>query len=71
MLYVSILCIALAKHWKIEKYLTKESLLKVIHVFASSRHNNSLLFGLPDNQIKQFQRLQNTAARIVSKTVRS
>jgi hypothetical protein len=55
---------------KIEKYLTKESLLKVIHAFVSSRLdcNNSLLFGLPDKQIKKLQRLQNSAARIVTKT---
>ena len=55
---------------KISKYLSTESLLKVIHAFISSRLdcNNSLLFGLPATQLKRLQTIQNTAARIVTKT---
>lgn len=55
---------------KISKYLSTACLLKVVHAFISSRLdcNNSLLFGLPGSQLKKLQTLQNTAARIISKT---
>jgi len=54
---------------KISKYLSRDSLLKVIHAFISSRLdcNNSLLFGLPGTQLNKLQSLQNTAARIITK----
>jgi hypothetical protein len=52
------------------KYLTHDATEKVIHAFVSSRldSGNSLLYGLPDYQIKRIQRLQNTAARILTRT---
>ena len=54
----------------IRKYLTADAAEKAIHAFISSRldYGNSLLYGLPDYQIKRVQRIQNTAARILTKT---
>ena len=52
------------------RFLTYEATEKVIHAFLSSRLDcgNSLLYGLPDNQITKLQRVQNIAARILTKT---
>lgn len=38
-----------------------------MHAFVSSRldNGNSLLYGLPQSQLKRLQRIQNTAARII------
>ena len=53
----------------IRKYLTTDAAEKAIHAFISSRldNGNSLLYGLPDYQIKRLQRIQNTAARILTR----
>ena len=53
---------------KIRKYLDKSATEKVIHAFVTSRldNGNALLYSLPNNQISRLQRLQNTAARIVT-----
>ena len=53
---------------KIRKYLTKDSTEILIHALVSSKldHCNSLLYGLPAYRIQKLQRLQNTAARIVT-----
>jgi hypothetical protein len=55
---------------KIRKYLSPDSTSKVVHALISSRldYNNALFFGLPDFQIQKLQRIQNTAARIVTRT---
>jgi hypothetical protein len=55
---------------QIRKFLTNSTAEKVIHAFVSSRldNGNSLLYGLPEYQIERLQRIQNTAARIVTKT---
>jgi hypothetical protein len=52
------------------KYLTTDATEKVLHAFLSSRldNGNSLLYGLPDYQIQRLQRVQNTAARILTRT---
>ena len=52
------------------KFLTAEALEKVIHAFISSRldNGNSLLHGLPDTLLDKLQRVQNTAARILTRT---
>ena len=52
------------------RYLTDDATEKVLHAFISSRldNGNSLLYGLPDYQIKRLQRIQNTAARILTRT---
>ena len=52
---------------RIRKYLSKECTTTLIHAFISSRldYCNSLLYGLPANQIKKLQRVQNSTARLV------
>ena len=54
---------------RIRKYLTHEAATKVIHAFISSKldYGNSLLSGLPKYQLNRLQRIQNTAARIVTR----
>ena len=56
----------------LRKYLTTEPVEKAIHVFISSRldNGNSLLYGLPDYQLERLQRIQNTAARILTRTAK-
>ena len=52
------------------KFLTTAATEKVLHAFLSSRldNGNALLYGLPDFQIQRLQRIQNTAARILTRT---
>jgi hypothetical protein len=51
------------------KCLTRDATERVLHAFLSSRldNGNSLLYGLPDYQIQRLQRVQNTAARILTR----
>ena len=58
---------------KIRKYLTENAAKKLSHAFISSRLDNlnSLLFNLPNNQIKKLQLIQNNAARVVVQQNRS
>jgi hypothetical protein len=55
---------------QIRKFLNREASERLIHAFVSSRldNGNSLLYGLPDNQIARLQRVHNTAARILTLT---
>ena len=55
---------------KIREYLTSEAATNLIHAFVSSRldYGNSLLAGLPDTEISKLQKVQNTAARILTRT---
>ena len=55
---------------KIRNYLTDTAAEQLIHAFISSRLDccNSLLFGLSKKDIGKLQRVQNSAARIVSRT---
>ena len=57
---------------QIRKYLSAEAASNLIHAFVTSRldNGNSLLSGLPDNQIAKLQRVQNTAARILTRTLK-
>ena len=50
----------------IRKYLSRDSLLALIHAFITSRLDfcNGLLYGLPKTQIVKLQRVQNAAARL-------
>ena len=52
----------------IRKYLTTESARIIIQSFACSRidGNNSLYYGLPNNQLQRLQRIQNAAARVLT-----
>ena len=56
----------------IKSSLTSDALEKVIHSFITSRldYGNASLYGLPDNAVKRIQRIQNSAARVLSGTKR-
>ena len=51
----------------ITKYLSRDSLITLIHAFITSRldYCNGLLFGLPKVQIAKLQHVQNAAARLI------
>ena len=53
---------------KIRKYLTSKAAEQIVHSVITSRLDmgNALLFGLPQSQIDRLQRIQNSAARIVT-----
>ena len=55
---------------QIRQYLDSKSAATLMHSFVSSRLDNfnSLLYGIPKYQTEKLQRVQNAAARIVSKT---
>jgi hypothetical protein len=59
---------ALRKIGKIRKYLDIASTERLVHAFISSRldYCNSLLCGTSKQQLARLQRLQNTAARLVT-----
>ena len=49
----------------IKKYLSRDSLLTLVHAFNTSRldYSSALLYGLPKEQIAKLQCVQNAAAR--------
>jgi len=55
---------------KIRKYLDEKTTKVLVHAFIFSKLDfvNSLLYGLPKYQIGKFQLIQNSAARIITKT---
>ena len=55
---------------RIRKYLTPETTEQLVHSFITSRLDigNSILFGLTKDQIQRLQLIQNTAARLVTRT---
>ena len=55
---------------KIRKYLTRESSEIAMHAFITSKldYCNSLLYGCRKMQMKKLQYIQNTAARIITRT---
>jgi len=55
------------------KYLDQPSTERLVHAFVTSRLdcNNSLLYGLPANQLQPLQRIQNTAARLITRSKRN
>ena len=61
---------ALHKIGSIRHYLDQKSAEKLIHSLVMCRIDscNSLLYGLPDLQISKLQRIQNTAARLVTRS---
>ena len=50
-----------------KKYLSRDSLLTLVHAFITSRldYCNALLYGFPKEQIAKLQRVQNAAARLI------
>ena len=52
---------------RIKKYLSRDSLITLVHAFITSRldYCNGLLFGLPKAEIAKLQRVQNAAARLI------
>ena len=54
---------------KIRNFLTDETASQLIHAFITSRidYCNSILYGMPDTILSDLERIQNTAARILTK----
>ena len=54
---------------KIRNMLTDEAASHLIHAFITSRidYYNSILYSMPDTILSDLQRIQNTAARILTK----
>lgn len=52
------------------RYLTTDAAECLVHAFISSRLDlgNALLYGVPKSQIARLQRLQNLAARVITRT---
>lgn len=73
-LHVSSVCRSSYFHLRrigsIRKYLNDESCAQLIHAFVSSRldYCNALISNLPNNLYAKLQKVQNTAARILSRT---
>ena len=55
---------------KLRKYLNQADTERLVHAFITSKLDscNSILFGLPSYQIEKLQRVQNSAARLVTRT---
>ena len=54
----------------LKPFLSYKALLTVVHAFITSRidYGNSLLYGISDHNLNRLQRVQNSAARIVTNT---
>ena len=54
--------------FQIRKYLTDEAPFKVVHAFLTTKldYCNHLYFGQPKYLVNKMQRVQNTAARLVT-----
>ena len=50
-----------------EKYLSPESAERLVHAFITSRLDcrNSLLYGVPEYQIRKLQRVMNATAQLL------
>ena len=57
---------------RIRKYITKENLKLLVNALVISRldYCNSILYGLPKQDLDKLQRIQNTAARLITGTKR-
>ena len=60
---------ALYKIGRLRRYLDQASTEKLVHAFVTSRLDNcnSVLFGLPSCELDKLQRIQNAAARLVTR----
>ena len=56
---------------KIRKYLTHDSLVRLVNALVLSHldYCNALLIGLPDSTIRPLQNVQNSAARVILGTL--
>ena len=63
---------ALHRIGKIRSFLDKQTAERLVHAFVMCHIDfcNSLLQGLPAGQIKRLQTIQNSAARLVSRTIK-
>ena len=74
--HVSAVCSAASLHirnlGKIRHLLTQNVTEKLVHAFITARldYCNSILYGLPKKVIQRLQRIQNTAARLVTRSSR-
>ena len=74
--HISMTCKAANMHLRnishIRKFLDQKTAEILIHAFVSSKLDfcNSLLFSLPKHQLQRIQKIQNTAARIATKSNR-
>ena len=57
---------------RIRKYLSSDCAQILVNAFITSRLDfcNSLLYGVPGNQLQKLQRVQNAAARVICKISR-
>ena len=57
---------------RIRKYITRENLKLFVNALVISRldYCNSILYGLPKQQLDKLQRIQNTATRLITGTKR-
>lgn len=55
---------------RIRNYVTEDACRTLVNALVTSRldYGNALLYGVPENILSQLQRVQNTAARIISRT---
>ena len=58
---------------RIRRYLTPEAFKTLVHSTVTSHldYGNALLYGLPESVICKLQRVQNTAASLITKTPRN
>ena len=57
---------------KIRKYLNHDSTVHIVHSFITSHIDtcNSVLYGLPQDQLNHLQRIENTAAHVVCNIIK-
>jgi hypothetical protein len=57
---------------KIRKYLTRHATEQLVHAFVTSKldYANALLVGVARKQLQKLQRVQNTAARVITRTAK-
>ena len=67
---VSAASFAIYKIGQLSNYLDRKSTERLVYAFVTSRldYCNSLLYGLPSNHISKLQRIQNSAARLVTRS---